>query len=146
MSSIDIAKGFMAAMVLMGGMVTALALTSSSTLRSTGRIKALGVSIYSDSACTQALSSIDWGTADPGVTVNKAIYVKNEGNVPMTLSLQTANWSPSNVQNYLTLKWNYSGQTLDASQVVAITLSLSVSSSIQGITSYSFDIVISGTG
>jgi hypothetical protein len=146
MPSLDIAKGFVVAMVLMVVLFTVTALTTSSTLLSTGLVKALGVSIYSDSACTQLLTSISWGTADPGVTINKTIYIKNTSDVAVTLSLKTANWNPSNASSYISLKWNYGGQTLSVNQVVTTTLSLSVASNIQGITSYSFNIIITGTG
>jgi hypothetical protein len=136
----------MVAAVLMGGMVAVLGLTTQSTLRSTGSVKALGVSIFSDSACTKALSSVDWGMAEPGLVVNKIVYIKNTGDAPVTLSLRTANWNPTSAQTYMTLSWNYNGQALNASLVVAVTLSLSISSSTQGVTSYSFDILITGTG
>jgi hypothetical protein len=122
------------------------ALTSSYVLHSAGMIKGLGVGIYSDNGCTRTLTSIDWGMADPGSTKNVTIYVRNEGNTPITLSLSTANWNPSNAANYMPLSWNYNGQTIAVNQVVQITHTLSISSNIQGITAYSFDIVISAAG
>jgi hypothetical protein len=126
--------------------IVTYALTGSYVLHSAGTIKGLGVGIYSDSGCTRTLTSIDWGMAGPGSTKNVTIYVRNEGNTPVTLSLSTANWNPSNAANYMSLSWNYNGQTIAANQVVQIILSLSISSSIQGITAYSFDIVISAVG
>jgi hypothetical protein len=126
--------------------IVTYALTSSYVLHSSGTIKGLGVGIYSDSGCTRTLTSIDWGIADPGSTKNVTIYARNDGNTPVTLSLSTANWNPSNAANYISLSWNYNGQTIAANQVIQIILSLSISSSIQGITAYSFDIVISAVG
>ena len=126
--------------------IVTYALMGSYVLHSSGTIKGLGVGIYSDNGCTRTLTSIDWGMADPGSTKNVTIYVRNEGNTPITLSLSTANWNPSNAANYMPLSWNYNGQTIAVNQVVQITLSLSISSSIQGITAYSFDIVISAAG
>ena len=60
----------------------------------------------------------------------------------MMLSLQTANWNPSSAADYVSLTWNYNGQDISPGQAVAVTLSLSVSSSIQGITASSFEIIV----
>jgi hypothetical protein len=123
------------------------ALTSVSVyLSSIGTVKALGVGVYWDNGCSQAVSSIDWGLADPGSVKNVTIYIRNEGTAPITLSLQTSNWNPPNAANYISLSWNYNGQAINANQVIAVTPSLSVSPNIQGITSFSFDITISAVG
>jgi hypothetical protein len=133
--------------IVLASMAVVYALTSVSVyLSSVGTVKALGVGVYWDSGCSQTVSSIDWGLAEPGAVKNVTVYTRNEGNAPITLSLQTANWNPPNAADYISLSWNYSGQTIAANQVVAVTLSLSISSSIQGITSFSFDIAITGSG
>jgi len=121
-------------------------LSTTSRVSSSGVIKAVGVGVYSDLACTTKLSSIDWGTLEPGVSKNVTCYIKNGGNSAITLSLSTANWSPSNASQNITLKWDSGGKSISPSQVVKATLTLSVSSSISGITNFSFDIIIVGTG
>jgi hypothetical protein len=115
-------------------------------LNSVGTVKALGVGVYWDSGCSQSVSVIDWGSVEPGAVKNVTIYVRNEGNTPATLSLQTSNWNPANATDYISLSWNYNGQTIDLNQVIGVTLSLSISSNIEGITTFSFDIVIVGSG
>jgi hypothetical protein len=128
-------------------MVVVYGLMSASVhLQSVGTVKALGVGVYWDSGCSQTVSSIDWGLAEPGVVKNVTVYMRNEGNAPITLSLQTANWNPANAADYISLSWDYNGQTIDLHQVIGVTLSLSISSSITGITSFSFDIIISAVG
>ena len=123
------------------------ALTSVSVyLSSVGTVKAVGVGVYWDSGCSQSVSSIDWGLADPGSVKNVTVYIRNEGNAPIMLSLQTANWNPANASDYISLSWDYGGQAIGVNQVVAVTLSLSISSSIQGITTFSFDVVVVGSG
>ena len=132
---------------LFASVVVAYGLMSASVrLQSVGTIKALGVGVYWDSGCSQTVSSIDWGLADPGSVKNVTVYVRNEGNAPITLSLQTANWNPAKAADYISLSWNYGGQTIGVNQVLAVTLSLSISSDIQGITTFSFDIIISAVG
>ena len=101
--------------------------------------------VYSDSACTQTHLSMDLGTISPGGPMTKTLYVKNEGSNNLTLSLITKNWKPTIANGPVTLTWNLEGATLTVNQVSTATLTLSVSSTIQGITSFSFDVVISGT-
>jgi len=133
--------------IVLASIAVVYALTSVSVyLSSIGTVKAVGVSVYWDSGCSQAVSSIDWGLADPGSVKNVTVYVKNEGNTPITLSLQTANWNPPNAADYISLSWDYGGDIIGANQIVAVTLSLSISSNIQGVTTFSFDIVVVGSG
>ena len=139
--------GWIFVIAFVASMAVAYGLISVSVrLSSVGTVKALGVGVYWDSGCSQTVSFIDWGLAEPGTVKNVTVYIKNEGNAPITLSLQTANWNPSNAADYISLSWNYNGQTIGPNQVAAITLSLSISSNIQGITTFSFDIVIVGNG
>jgi hypothetical protein len=132
---------FVASMVVVYGLMSA-----SVYLQSVGTVKALGVGVYWDSGCSQTVSSIDWGLAEPGAVKNVTVYMRNEDNAPITLSLQTANWNPPNAADYISLSWNYNGEMIDLNQVIGVTLSLSISSSITGITSFSFDIIISAVG
>jgi hypothetical protein len=109
-------------------------------------VTSVNLEVYWDSACTNRVTSIDWGIIPPGGSAAKTVYIKNAGNVPITLALSTESWSPSEAANYLTLTWNYtSGTKIPSGSVLPVTLTLTVSSSIQGITNYSFNIVITGT-
>jgi hypothetical protein len=74
------------------------------------------------------------------------IYVRNEGNTPSTLSRTAQNWNPSTTPNYVTLSWNYTGQTLTANQVIQVNLTLAVAPTVSGITNFTFDITITATG
>jgi hypothetical protein len=133
--------------IVLASIAVVYALTSVSVyLSSVGTVKALGVGVYWDSACSQAVSSIDWGLAEPGAVKNVTVYNRNEGNAPITLSLQTSNWSPANASDYISLSWDYNDQTIDLNQVIGVTLSLSISSNIEGITTFGFDIVVVGSG
>jgi hypothetical protein len=122
------------------------AVQTSKTLSNSGSVKGVGVGIYQYQNCTSPVTSINWGMLNPGASVNDTVYIRNEGNTPATLSMTTSNWSPSNASSYITLNWNYGGQTLSVSQVIPVKFTLSVSSSISGITSFSFSITIVGSG
>jgi hypothetical protein len=116
---------------------------SSVRIRGSGTVKAVGVGVFWDSNCTNPVSFIDWGMVEPGSMNNVTVYVRNEGNVAANISLATENWNPSSASDYLALSWNYDGRQLNLQEVVPITLNLTVSSSVHGIESFSFDIVIS---
>ncbi len=122
------------------------ATSSSRTLASSGTIKGIGVGIYSDLACTTAVSSFAWGTLDPGTSANRTVYIRNEGNAAATLSMATSNWNPAGASSYITLNWNYAGQTLAVNQVLQVRFTLTVSSGATGITNFGFDITVTATG
>jgi len=134
-------------MIAFNGTIKAL-LTKTVTFPSQGSIQAIGIGVYSDPSCNDAVSLIDWGTPEPGDMVVRTLYMRNEGNIAVTLSLDTDYWSPPNLFNYISLDWNYAGGTIDPNQVIEVTLTLSVSPSIEGtgITTFGFDIVITGSG
>jgi len=121
-------------------------MTNSVTIGNTGSIKAIGVSVYWDLACTNEVSSLDWSALEPGSAENKTIYIKNTGNAVETLSLDTENWNPANASTYITLTWNYDGLPIDPNGIVEVTMTLTISLSITGITSFSFDILIISSG
>jgi len=111
-----------------------------------GTVKAVGVGVFWDNNCTNPVSFIDWGMVEPGSMNNATVYVRNEGNVAANISLATENWNPPNASDYLALSWNYDGRLLNPLEVAQVTLTLSVSSSVHGIESFSFDIIISVSG
>lgn len=116
------------------------------TVSNVGSVKAIGVGVYWYENCTGEVSFIDWGMLEPGSSENVTVYIRNEGNSVASLSMDTSNWSPSNASNYITLSWDYGGVSITPSEVVQVTFTLSVSASIEGIMSFSFDILIMGSG
>jgi len=118
------------------------------TLSSTGSIQiqtTVGIGVYSDSQCNNALTSMSWGTLVPGGSQNVVCYIKNEGSAASTLSMYDSNWRPASAEDYLTLSWNYDSTPLSPDAVVQITFTLTVSPDITGITTFSFDITIVGS-
>ncbi len=126
-------------------------LNSSQTLSSQGSLTpietTINIGVYSDSACTQSASSINWGTLSPGGSTTRTVWIKNIGTGSAILSMTTSNWSPANVNQWISLSWNREGSSLAPNGVTQATLTLTVSSSVDGsITTYSFNIQITGTG
>ena len=144
---VAVSLAFIFGALLIGVFETTLSLVqNSSTVSSVGTIKGVGVGIYSEYACTNKVTSINWGVLDPGSNKTITIYVRNEGNAAATLSQTTQNWNPTAASSYLTLRWNYAGQTINVNQVLQVKLTLTLSSTVTGITNFGFDTVITSTG
>jgi hypothetical protein len=128
-------------------LVTSGLLLSSQNVSSNGTISTVNVGVYSDSACTLNCTSISWGTISPGSSATSTIYVKNTGTVPMTLTMTTTGWNPTNANGPIALSWNRESYVLNANQSISAVLTLTVSSSINSsITTFNVNIVITGTG
>lgn len=81
---------------------------------------------------------------DPGSSSDITFYIRNEGNYPVTLFLGAENWNPSSASDYLTLTWEYVGQTIDAGETVQVTLSLVASSDMGNFVDFYFDVILGG--
>lgn len=112
----------------------------------TGNLRTVGVSVYWDSACTSNVTDIDWGFLEPGDTANKTVFIKNGGTLPIVLNITTDNWDSTSAFEHITLSWNQEGNVLNTTvPVVQAVLTLSVSPDVSGVTSFNFDIIITGT-
>jgi hypothetical protein len=120
--------------------------STSSTISNVGSLKTIGIGAYWDENLTNRVDGINWGTLEPGDQKSFSIYLHNEGNSAVTLSESTSDWNPSEAATYLTLSWNYNGQAIEADKNLQVTLTLSVSANITGITNFSFNIIVVGTG
>jgi hypothetical protein len=103
------------------------------------------IDIYEDSELTQLISTVEWGSVEAGSSVSETVYILNAGDENVTLSLTTENWEPTDAAEYMELSWDYDGYTLEPGNVLEVTLTLTVDSSITGIEEFSFDIVITGS-
>jgi len=140
-----IVTGFLLAFLL-GASLTYAVMTVTRRIESTAQVKAVGVGIYAYDNKTGILTQINWGVLEPGQSKNFTCYVFNEGNTPITLTMSTENWTPTNAQTYVSLTWNYKGSQITPSDYVAVTFTLSVSANVQGLDTFSFTIVVTGTG
>src|SRR3972149_4448739 len=123
--------------MLVGSAVTFAVLNVQRAIPSSGMVVAVNVGVYSDSACTLNLTSIDWGSVYPGGSVPRTIYVKNTGNAPITLSMTTTAWNPAIAAGQINVAWDKENTILNAGQSTSATLTLSVSQNVSGVTSFS---------
>lgn len=115
-------------------------------IKSQAAIKAVGVTIYKDAELAIPLTEIDWGILEPGEEKNYSAYVKNDSNVPIRLSLLTENWIPANASIFITLDWNYDDELIGIAEFVEVTFMLIVDPATFGISNFSFDIIVIGSG
>jgi len=132
------------ALALTGQVMSAI--QANRTISNAGAVKAIGVGVYWNPDGTNLVTSINWGTIEPGSSTNRTCYIQNEGNSASTLSMYTENWNPSNASDYISLNWDYGGQLVNPGELIQVIFTLSISGSVEGITSFSFDITIVGSG
>ena len=106
---------------------------------------AFGIEIYWTQQVNEKVSSIDWGTLEPGSNKSVTIYIRNEGKKSTSLNFYTSEWNPPEAADYLNLNWDYEGQLISAGEIVQVTFTLSISPSVKGIGMFSFDITITGS-
>jgi hypothetical protein len=99
------------------GSALTLALTQhSQSIPTSGMIMGVGVGVYSDSACSQNVTGISWGTVRQGDSVNRTVYVKNTGNSQIALSMASSGWNPPAASGQIAVSWDREGSSLGAGQ------------------------------
>jgi hypothetical protein len=124
---------------------TAALLTTNQSVPLNGTINAVNLGVYSDSGCTQTVSTLNIGTLNPGGTATQTIYIKNTGNIAETLTMSTSNWNPSNANTSLTLSWNRNNYVLPTGQSIQATLTLTAAANTGSLTTFSCDVTLTGT-
>jgi hypothetical protein len=118
-------------------------LISTRSISSTGQVTAIGVGVYQDAACSVNLTSISWGSVDPGSSTQHLFFIKNTGNKAENLSLSTSNWAPLSASAVLALSWD-APLSLAQGQITAVELTLTVPANPGNLTSFSLTITIIG--
>jgi len=139
-----VVAGILVTLAATAGLTVGL-LNSQVNLNNSGVFTTANIGVYTTSGCTQNLTSIAWGNVRAGQSYTKTGYIKNTGNLNMTLALSTSNWSPSALSSVLGVSWNYAGQKLAPGQVVAVTWTLTIPSGVTGYSGFGFDMMVTGT-
>jgi hypothetical protein len=134
-----------AAMAVASVVLTYGLLFGSKIISNQGNVSTIGVAVYWEDTCVNNVTRIDWGLIEPGASENVTVYILNSGTVPMTLNMTTDNWDPAAASTDIALSWDREGNAVNAQSVLQAVLTLSVSTSISDVSSFSFDITITGT-
>jgi hypothetical protein len=136
--------GILVTLAATAGLTVGL-LGSQVNVPNSGVFTSANLGVYTTAQCSQNLTSIAWGNVRAGQSYTKTGYIKNKGNLNMTLGLSTSNWNPSALSSVLGVSWNYAGQKLAPGQVLAVTWTLTIPSGVTGYSGFSFDMMITGT-
>lgn len=139
-------KGSVIGGMILGAVVTLLVVEylhlNVQILHNVGLVKS-NIGVYWDKQGTKEVTKIDWGVLNPGGEKSVVVYLENAKNTTMSVYFQTVNWSPSQASLYISLSWNSTGYVL-ANMIVPVSLTLKVKPEITGVSSFSFDIIITG--
>jgi len=113
---------------------------------SSGTIKTIGVTLFWDNACTNKVTSVSWGTITPGGSVDKYVYVRNDGTTTATLSMSYSSWVPATAASYMIFRWNCSNHALLRNAITCAKLTLTVQPNTTGVADFSFMIFIQAAG
>ena len=132
--------------VLAAGL-TFSAITVTKNISSQGSVNvAAGLGVYSDVACQNNLTTINWGTVSPGASATYTCYIKNVGSgTSLVLNMTTSAWNPTSANGPVALTWNQEGAVLLPNQSITAVFTLTISSTIIGISDFSVQISITGT-
>jgi len=132
--------------LLAGSVITFAVMQWTRRIPSSASLKVVGIGVYKDVNFTVSVTQIDWGMLEPGEKKNFSAYIKNESNVPITLSMWTEDWNPLNASSFISLSWNYDATQIPVDGSVPVTFALHVDAATSGIRSFSFTIVVVGSG
>lgn len=119
---------------------------SSSNPLSVSAIEATNtIGIYWDKDGKKPVSSVKWGVISPNQKKNVVLYVRNDGNETIILTVTPANWNPNNSSKYLEFSCYPQNSKIENGQVTSLTLTLYVKPSIKGINTFFFDLVFEAT-
>ena len=131
---------------LAGSLVTYGLLSGAVRVPSRAQVKSVGVDAFTDAECTMQLTMIDWGFLEPGQTKNCSAYLRSTSNVAITVWMTTEDWNPLNATSFIGCIWDAEGRQISADEVIAVNFALTVNQSTTGLKSFSFTIVITGSG
>ncbi len=98
--------------------------SNSARLTNSATLYSIGVGAFSDTACTQNLTELNWGTIYAGDNKTLSFFLRNEGNTNITLSFTYGNWTPAQAVDIFTLQWSYSGVVLGPNSVYGLSFTL----------------------
>lgn len=109
-------------------------------------IDIVDVLFYSDPAATIEVTTVDWGVMNPGSIRPIILYLKNTGNIAETVTLSAGNYKPPELQGIMTLSWDSEGIRIEPGQVMKTNITLEVSGSVTGISTFSLSLIFSLSG
>lgn len=112
------------------------------SLTGAGRVSSVNVDVFSDPACTQKLTMVNWTYVDPNATASYPFYIKNVGSKTLTLSMTS---DATTLYPWLTQRWDVPvGTQIVKNEVIAANLLLDVGNAPEN-EPFNYVIIITGT-
>jgi len=92
---------------------------------SVGNIKTVGVQVYWNENLESTIDMINWGVLWLGSSKTITFFIKSISNVVTTLELNTTDWNPEYISNFMDLTWDYNGSKINPGEVIQIEITLS---------------------
>jgi hypothetical protein len=138
--------------VFFAGYSFAILTTSKEISSGANIITTVNLSVYDSQSATVELTFYDWGNLLPTQVKTKDVWVQNDAEIPLTISVSTKNWNPTYASESITLSFSegvgWSGgmyPQLQPHQRASIVLRLSANDNPPS-GAFSFVIVVSGMG
>jgi len=112
------------------------------TIQNQGTVTSINISIYSDSACTEPLTAIHWGSIKVGETKTSMAYLRNEGTLAVTVTLSVGDWVPSASSGALSLTWDSENAQVEVGNVQPVVFSLKALNN--NVTGFAFRTIVTG--
>ncbi len=125
-------------------LLSAGTLNTQQTLPTSGLIAGKGLAAYQDPNGTEIASEIEWGTINPGSTVQRTVYVKNVGTIPINLNITTNTLVPADIFSMILFSTDLQGAQVQPEVTVPVVLTLTVLPMADP-TNFSFNIIITAT-
>jgi hypothetical protein len=102
------------------------------------------IEVYWDEKGTRKVSSLNWGSLEPGMNKTIIVFIKNNNKHPITLAFYTSNCSPTKLETFFDLNWDYDRHNLQFKEIVQVVFTLSLSKNVETAGTFSFDITFVG--
>lgn len=89
------------------GAVTYAALSSTGKFGSHRRIVSIGVQVFDNAALSVECKTLIGMTLTAGASNTHTVWLKNNGTIPITLSMSAGDWVPLVAQQYVSFSWSY---------------------------------------
>lgn len=113
-------------------------------VRSSASIQSM-FGLYFDVDCTEKVSTLNWGSLEPGSHNILTIYVRNVGSRSSIVRLSSRNWTPSKLDASTYLSWNLENATVKPNEIRRAELTLHIGDNMFSVSELNFEVIISVT-
>jgi hypothetical protein len=97
------------------------------SIQNSGKITLVGLEAHGgDIDSSNGMFSVDLGKIYVGVSSNVSFYLRSISNLPTTIVFTIENWQPENVESFLLVSWNYSGQQIAPNEEISVRINLKI--------------------